>query len=122
MEDQSVGDTRTSATIPTQHLRPLRKSVVTKRRWAGALLDNPRFFMVDRRASNGPWSRGSRGLRLVMKRGTGRKRRQRIMYVIPKFQRIKPRFPFQEIAESTAKREFNAAFPFQLQRALETAK
>jgi len=122
MEDQTIGDTRTSGSVPTSALRRSPRSVVTKRRWPAALLDNPRYFLADRRARRGPWAGRRPGLRAVVRRGTGKRRRQRIVFFIPETQRIKPRFPFRKIAEHHGPLEFNRAFPFQLQRALETAK
>lgn len=122
MEDQSVGAVRTGTAVPTDKIRRNPRSVVTKRRWPAAILDKTQFFLADRRARRGPWASGRPGLRAVVWRGRGKRRRQRVAYWISISQRIKPRFPFRKIAERYAGPEFNNAFPFALQRALETAK
>lgn len=122
VEDQAVGETRTSGAIPTRRIRRNPRTVVRKRSWPGAILDTARFFLADRRATRGPWGRQRPGLRAVVERRPGRRRRTVIAYYIPDSQDVKPRFPFEKIAVATAEDEFNRALPGALQRALEGAR
>lgn len=122
LEDHVTGGTRTRPAIPTRNLRRNPRRVIGRSRWPGALRGG-QFFLIDSRKARGRLGRRSRGaVKLLYRRGKGRRRTPRLLWTVPKVQPVKPRWPFLNIVAPVHQREFTRAFPGRLVAALRTAK
>jgi hypothetical protein len=123
LADQVTGASRTRTAQPSAKLRGGRKRVVGKARWPRRLLAKTRHFV----AKPGDVPKRLRGTlrsgeRLVLRRMGRGGRMLRVQYKLRKFQRIRPRFPFEAIAVASAKQTLERHYKRRLTAALKTAK
>jgi len=129
--DHVKGGVRQDKAVPLRAVRKTERQRVTRRRWPGAMLAKPRHFLVDagsprgRHLLTGGLSRhAGRRERLVFRQMGGkvrRRRKLRLMWVIPARQRVRRRFPFARIVERAHRSAYVPALRRRLPEAIETA-
>lgn len=125
--DQVVGGFRIDAAVPSTKLRGPKNRSIGRARWPRALLDQKqRHFMTgtSRRRLPGKLSRHrGRPERLVFRRmGRGGRRLRLLWVVLDSHQKVKPRWPFDELVAKRFRQRLPVHFPRRLKHALKTAK
>lgn len=129
--DQVRGGRRRDKAIPGRHVRKTPAQRVTRRRWPRPLLNKPRHFLADargrdrRRLVGGLARHAGRRERIVFRVMGGRRRRRqrlRLLYVIPRRQRVRRRLPFDRTVQRAHRGAYRDAFARRLQDALATAR
>ena len=127
LADQVVGGRRRGAAVPSRKLRGSKNRVIRKPRWPRGLLSKEKHFAIrpssGRRLPGGLSRHQGRNELLVLRRMGRGGRKLRLQWVVLKSgQRVKPRWPFESVAEKAFQASLPRHFPRRLREALRSAK
>jgi hypothetical protein len=126
LPDHVRGARRKDKAVPTRQVRKRKTQRIGRARWPSRVLQKPGHFLAQAKDVELPGRlrrHQGRAERLVLQRvGGKRKRKVRLLWVIPKVLRIQKRYPFARLVQREHARVYPGAFRKRLEAALLSAR